>query len=80
MPDWSRSTCWETAAWGLSETLFITSVPIGGDFEEYGWEPEDDADTQALLAQGRTMGCFYIESPAMRLLQQKSGGAISSTW
>jgi error-prone DNA polymerase len=43
------------------------------DFKEYGWEPEDDADTQALLAQGRTMGCFYIESPAMRLLQQKAG-------
>ncbi len=42
-------------------------------FQELGWEPEEDFDTQELLAQGRTMGCFYIESPAMRLLQQKSG-------
>jgi DNA polymerase III alpha subunit len=25
------------------------------------------------VARGRTMGCFYIESPAMRLLQQKAG-------
>lgn len=42
-------------------------------FEESGWEPEDDYITQEALSQGKTMGCFYIESPAMRLLQQKSG-------
>jgi DNA polymerase-3 subunit alpha/error-prone DNA polymerase len=41
-------------------------------FDESRWEPEDDLATQQSLAQGRTMGCFYIESPAMRLLQQKS--------
>lgn len=45
----------------------------GHQFQETGWEPEDDFETQEALAQGRTMGCFYIESPAMRLLQQKSG-------
>jgi len=45
----------------------------GAEFDENRWEPEDDADTQATLAQGDTMGCFYIESPAMRLLQQKAG-------
>ena len=42
-------------------------------FDENHWEPEDDLDTQEALAQGKTMGCFYIESPAMRLLQQKAG-------
>ena len=42
-------------------------------FNELRWEPEDDALTQKAIAQGRTMGCFYIESPAMRLLQQKTG-------
>ena len=41
-------------------------------FDESRWEPEDDFATQEALAHGRTMGCFYIESPAMRLLQQKS--------
>ena len=41
-------------------------------FDERHWDPEDDFTTQEALAQGRTMGCFYIESPAMRLLQQKS--------
>ena len=44
----------------------------GLTFDEMRWEPEDDFATQESLAQGRTMGCFYIESPAMRLLQQKS--------
>jgi len=41
-------------------------------FDDSRWEPEDDFATQEAVAQGRTMGCFYIESPAMRLLQKKS--------
>jgi len=41
-------------------------------FDEITWEPEDDFSTQEAVAQGRTMGCFYIESPAMRQLQQKA--------
>jgi DNA polymerase-3 subunit alpha/error-prone DNA polymerase len=45
----------------------------GIKIDENHWEPEDDFATQEALAQGRTMGCFYIESPAMRLLQEKSG-------
>ena len=44
----------------------------GTPLDESRWEPEDDFATQEAVAQGRTMGCFYIESPAMRLLQQKS--------
>ena len=44
----------------------------GTDFDEDHWEPEDDAATQATVAKGNTMGCFYIESPAMRLLQKKT--------
>jgi error-prone DNA polymerase len=44
-----------------------------GHLDEGRWVPEDDFATQEAVAQGRTMGCFYIESPAMRLLQKKSG-------
>lgn len=33
----------------------------------------DDPATQALLAKGDTMGVFYVESPATRLLQKKAG-------
>ncbi len=45
----------------------------GEDFDESSWVPEDDFATQQAVGQGQTMGCFYIESPAMRLLQQKAG-------
>jgi DNA-directed DNA polymerase III PolC len=45
----------------------------GAGFDEQDWHPEDDLQTQAAISAGRTMGCFYIESPAMRLLQQKAG-------
>ena len=41
--------------------------------DEDGWQPEDDPRTQGLVSQGGTMGCFYIESPATRLLQAKAG-------
>ncbi len=37
------------------------------------WEPIDDSSTVALLARGDTMGVFYVESPAMRMLQKKTG-------
>jgi DNA polymerase-3 subunit alpha/error-prone DNA polymerase len=45
----------------------------GGGLDENRWEPEDDPATRRQVAAGRTMGCFYIESPAMRLLQEKAG-------
>ncbi len=41
-------------------------------FNVFNGDPEDDFETQNMVAQGNTMGCFYIESPAMRLLQKKS--------
>ena len=44
----------------------------GAEIDENAWVPEEDPATRQMVAQGRTMGCFYIESPAMRLLQEKS--------
>jgi error-prone DNA polymerase len=44
----------------------------GTEFDEQFWGPEDDNATQANVAKGNTMGCFYIESPAMRMLQKKT--------
>jgi len=35
-------------------------------------DPTQDPDTQAMLARGDTMGVFYLESPAMRVLHQKA--------
>ena len=35
------------------------------------WDPLSDAPTQDLIRRGDTIGCFYIESPATRLLLKK---------
>lgn len=35
--------------------------------------PIDDPGAQELMRTGRTMGCFYVESPAMRLLLKRCG-------
>ena len=45
----------------------------GHALDEAAWFPEEDADTVALLARGDSMGVFYVESPAMRQLQKKTG-------
>ena len=37
--------------------------------------PEDDPATARLLREGRTLGCFQIESPGMRNLLQQTGAA-----
>ncbi len=52
----------------------ITAIETGGrSFPDFTTrDPEDDPATCRTVARGDTMGCFYIESPAMRLLQQKS--------
>jgi len=41
--------------------------------DESSWDPVSDTKTQVLLAGGRTMGVFYVESPATRQLQNKTG-------
>ena len=45
----------------------------GEPLDEASWRPIDDPATVELLARGDTMGVFYVESPAMRLLQKKTG-------
>lgn len=35
------------------------------------WDPLSDSDTNELIRRGETMGCFYVESPATRLLLKK---------
>jgi error-prone DNA polymerase len=35
------------------------------------WDPLSDVPTQSLIRRGDTIGCFYIESPATRLLLKK---------
>lgn len=42
-------------------------------FDEKKWDPQSDQKTIALLSKGESIGVFYVESPAMRLLQRKTG-------
>jgi DNA polymerase-3 subunit alpha/error-prone DNA polymerase len=44
----------------------------GIEIDEMTWKPIDDSETVEMLARGDTMGVFYVESPAMRLLQKKT--------
>jgi DNA-directed DNA polymerase III PolC len=46
------------------------------EVDPYG-APEDDPATARTLAEGRTLGCFQVESPGMRnLLQQIAAGTM----
>ncbi|NLV84659.1 MAG: DNA polymerase III subunit alpha, partial [Spirochaetales bacterium] len=45
----------------------------GIDIDAFTWRPHEDAPTIAALARGDSIGVFYIESPAMRQLQKKTG-------
>lgn len=51
-----------------THTLRRNGIELGGE----QWIPEDDPATRQTIKRGETMGCFYIESPAMRLLQKKA--------
>ena len=41
--------------------------------DRYTWKPADNEATIQALARGDSIGVFYIESPAMRQLQKKTG-------
>ncbi|MGB0910262.1 MAG: DNA polymerase III subunit alpha [Nitrospirales bacterium] len=43
------------------------------------WDPLCDTRTQELIRQSNTMGCFYIESPATRLLLRKLWSTMHTT-
>jgi len=45
----------------------------GIHIDPYQWRPIEDGPTVEALARGDSIGVFYIESPAMRQLQKKTG-------
>ncbi len=58
---------------GVIRDSIKSITKFSGKFDDFNClDPEDDCETQQSVAQGNTMGCFYIESPAMRLLQKKT--------
>ena len=52
----------------------IINIEENGMFiDQSAWRPADDKPTIEALARGDSIGVFYIESPAMRQLQKKTG-------
>ncbi len=57
----------------IRDALQAVKENYGIEIDYAQWNPLYDAGTQKLLAQGQTIGVFYVESPAMRQLQKKTG-------
>jgi len=55
----------------IRDALKAIERNTGRKIDYAAWDPIDDPATQALIRRGDTMGCFYIESPATRLLLKK---------
>ena len=63
-----------------NRSLAVIRDALAAILENYGvtidyetWDPTTDSMTQDLIRRGDTVGVFYVESPAMRQLQQKCG-------
>jgi len=57
----------------IRDALAALRKNYGIEISYQSFNPLDDPETIAILARGDTIGVFYVESPAMRLLQQKTG-------
>jgi len=55
----------------LRDTLALVNRARGAGLTWEGREALEDGETQELIAAGRTLGVFYVESPATRQLLQK---------
>ena len=56
----------------IRDAIEAVRIQEGRDIDFCEVKPLDDPATIDLLARGDTMGVFYVESPAMRQLQQKT--------
>jgi len=57
----------------IRDTLAAIRTNTGKNISYAQFNPLDDPRTQRLIARGETMGVFYVESPAIRQLQQMTG-------
>ncbi len=57
----------------IRDTIESIRENTGTSIDYPNFNPIDDPETREIIRRGKTMGVFYLESPAMRLLQQKAG-------
>jgi error-prone DNA polymerase len=55
----------------IRDALAAIARNTGRTIDYATWDPTTDPATNELIRRGDTMGCFYIESPATRLLLKK---------
>ena len=55
----------------IRDALAAIAEHTGRQINYATWDPLDDAATQETVRRGDTIGCFYVESPATRLLLRK---------
>ena len=55
----------------IRDALAAIATHTGRTIDYATWDPLTDAATQDAIRRGDTIGCFYIESPATRLLLRK---------
>ncbi len=55
----------------IRDALAAIANHTGRQIDYATWDPLPDAATQEAIRRGDTIGCFYIESPATRLLLRK---------
>lgn len=55
----------------IRDTLAAIEKNYGTVIDYRSWNPADDRTTQEIIKSGETIGCFNIESPAVRLLLKK---------
>lgn len=55
----------------IRDALAAIKQNTGRAIDYATWDPLSDPNTNELIRQGETMGCFYVESPATRLLLKK---------
>lgn len=60
----------------IRDALAAIARNTGRTIDYAAWEPLTDPATQALIRRGDTIGCFYVESPATRLLLKKLWGGM----
>ena len=60
----------------IRDALKAIGTHTGRVIDYATWDPISDRETQRLIRTGDTMGCFYIESPATRLLLKKLWGGM----
>jgi error-prone DNA polymerase len=55
----------------IRDALAAVAHHTGREIDYASWDPLNDRATQELIRHGDTIGCFYVESPATRLLLRK---------